>query len=466
MHQFTGLKQQLRLTAQLQNAIKLLAMGRMELAELLQKELLENPLLEELPGSTGSEEVPMTGMENVETLPQQPPEDDEWKKILDEYCDMGPLPSTGIRRNEDLPPFDANLTKGEDLYDHLFWQLQMSRLLEEDREIAAQLIGNLDSNGYLKPETIQIIADALECFPEAVERVRKALLQFDPVGVGAVSIEECLSVQADLYYPDDQLVKKIILNHLKDLVGRNVVGLAKTLGVTAEEVEDARELITALDPKPGRNFSDEGVQYVTPDVYVEKIAGEYMVVLNDDGLPRLRISPYYRRLLDGKLTEETRDYIRRKVKAAVWFLRSIHQRQSTIRMVSESIVKFQKAFLDHGVSFLKPLVLRDVANAIGMHESTISRVTSNKWIHTPQGLFSMKFFFNPKIQSQTGEDLASEAVRNKIKDLVAGEDPKRPLSDSQIVKILDRQGLKIARRTIAKYRALLNILPSSKRVKT
>lgn len=464
LRQTLQLKQQLRLTMELQQAIKLLQLNRLELATLVQEELSENPLLEEVP-ETKPVEISMADVDQTAAPQQEPKEDDDWKKVIEEHRDQGPLPVGPIKRSDDRPPIEATLSKGEDLYDHLNWQLRMSHLEGLDVRIGLEIIGNIGDNGYLTAEAVESIAQHFDIETERVNLVRRVIQQFDPVGVAALSLEECLLAQAYVFYPEAELVHTIIESHLPDLVGRSVLGLAKRLDVTDAEVEEARVIITSLDPKPGRNFSGEATSYVVPDVYVQRVSDEYIVVLNEDGMPKLRISSYYKNLIDGKIKADTKDYLKKKVRSAVWFLRSIHQRQSTVRLVAESIVGFQKEFLDNGVQCLKPLILRDVADDIEMHESTISRVTSNKFMHTPQGLFPMKFFFNPGIQSSGGEDLASQAVKQKIQDLIGGENPRKPLSDQAVVKILGEEGVTIARRTVAKYRGQLGILPSSKRVR-
>ncbi len=464
LRQNLQLRQQLRLTMQLQQAIKLLQLNRLELATLVQQELAENPVLEELGGGR-PEEVPMADLDAATQAQQEPREEEDWKKLLEEFRQLGPVSSGPIRKNDDMPPLEASLTRGEDLHEYLFWQLRMARLSDTQRRIGAEIIGDIDDNGYLTAESIPTISARLLVTPEEVEDVRSRVLHFDPVGVAALSLEECLLVQAQVYYPDHLLVQRIIKGHLADLVGRASLTLHRRLGVTEAQLEEARELVTSLDPKPGRLYAGEDTQYVVPDVYVEKSGDGYVVLLNDDGMPKLRISSYYRSLVDRNITDDTKDYLKKKLRSAVWFLRSIHQRQSTVRLVAESIVRFQKDFLDRGVCALRPLVLRDVAEEIRMHESTVSRVTSNKYMHTPQGLFPMKFFFNPRIESSGGEDLASEAVRDKIRDLISKEDPRQPLSDQQVVDFLAGQGIKLARRTVAKYRDQLGILPSSRRVR-
>lgn len=464
LRQTLQLKQQLRLTMELQQAIKLLQLNRLELAALVQEELAENPVLEELPGSK-PEEVSMGDVDLAAAAPQEPKEDDDWKKVIEEYRDLGPLPGTGIKRTDDLPPIEATLSKTEDLYDYLTWQLRMSHVEGLERKIGLEIIGNVGENGYIGAEAVDAIGEQFEVDVEIAHSVRRVIQQFDPVGVASVTLEECLLAQALVFYPGEELVHTIIESHLPELVGRSVLSLARRLGVSDKDIEEARVIITSLDPKPGRNFSGEATSYVVPDVYVQKVGEDYVVLLNEDGLPKLRISSYYKNLIDGKIKAETKDYLKKKVRSAVWFLRAIHQRQSTVRLVAESIVKFQREFLDHGVQYLKPLILRHIAEDIEMHESTISRVTSNKYMHTPQGLFAMKYFFNPAIESSDGDDLASQAVRQKIQNLISTENPREPLSDQQVVQVLSEEGVRIARRTVAKYRGQLGILPSSKRVR-
>lgn len=475
LRQTVSLRQTLKITAELQQAIKLLQLNRLELATLVQQELSENPVLEEVE-TVNPDQVSLDSVADRATAPDevgesgvvQEPQGDkdlDWEQVVREYNEAGPLPASIVRRNEDLPPFDANLTRKDDLYDHLLWQLRMSRLEPDEMGIGVEIIHNIDNNGYLAVDVPEALAVELEVPLEKVLYVLSAVQHMDPLGVGARTLEECLLVQAEIAYPDNELVATIIQSHLPDLVGRGIIALARRLGVSLEAVEEARELITNLDPKPGRNFSGDDPQYVSPDVYVRKVGDDFEVVLNEDGLPKLRIGSYYKSLLDRDINTETKDYLKKKVRGALWFLRSIHQRMNTVRLVAESIVKRQKPFFHHGVSHLRPMVLRQVADEIGMHESTVSRVTSNKYMHTPHGLLPMKFFFNPGIESQSGDDVASEAVKHRIKALISGEDPASPLSDQQLVEILDKEGLTIARRTIAKYRTQLGILSSSKRVR-
>lgn len=467
----TKLEQRLTLTLQLQQAIKLLQLTRLELANIIQQELAENPVLEEIPAPS-AEEIPVANLdlsnppeEQGESGVVQTDGEQEWRKVIEEFGEAGPLPSTVVRRDDDLPPMEANLSHKDDLYDHLQWQLRMSPFSEAEQHIALEIIGDIDHNGYVPEDEVEVVAQRLTVAPDEVERLLKIIQNFDPVGVASRTLVECLSVQAKVLYPGDEIILRVIEHHLNDLVGRSILTLHQKLGVTPEEIEEVRMLLSALDPKPGRNFSGEEAQYITPDVYVLKVGDEYVCSLNEDGLPKLKLSPYYKGLLNRQINQQTKDYLKKKVQSAVWFMRSIHQRQSTVLLVAESIVRFQKEFLDKGIAHLKPLVLRDIAEEIGMHECTVSRVTSNKYIHTPQGLFSLKYFFNSRIETSDGEDVASQAVRDRIKTLVDHEDPRRPISDQQLVELLEKEGIHIARRTVAKYRTQLGILSSSQRVK-
>ena len=299
---------------------------------------------------------------------------------------------------------------------------------------------------------------------EAVERVLKVMHTFDPVGVAARDLRESLLVQARHLGVGNGLVYAIIESHLPHVERKNYQAIARALKVPKEEIYEAVKAIGQLEPKPGRFFTEEEPQYITPDIYVQRVADEYVIVLNEDGMAKLRVSPYYRKALaEAKRGGETRSYIQDKLRSAVWLIRSIHQRQRTIYRVTESIVKFQREFFDKGIAFLRPLVLRDVADDVGLHESTVSRVTTNKYVHTPQGIYELKYFFNSAISRTVGEDLASESVKAKIRQIVADENQAKPLSDRKIVDMLKEQNIDIARRTVAKYREMLGILPSSKR---
>ncbi len=344
------------------------------------------------------------------------------------------------------------------------WQLRLSDLSEERMNLGRFVIGNLDENGYLAMSAEEIASDmgfSLDDVEEVLGRVR----MFDPVGVGARNLRECLLAQLETMGDPNPVAWEIVTNHLAYLKNRNYGQIAKKLGVSMNSVMDAIRLISALEPKPGRAYTGEEVQNIIPDVFVYKIEGEYVVVLNEDEMPRLRINSTYRNFLTaGSGTPEAdRKYIQDRLRSAVWLLKSIHQRQRTIYRVTKSIVRLQREFLDKGVNYLRPMVLRDVAEDIQMHESTISRATNNKYVHTPQGIFELKYFFNNSISSFRGEDFASESVKNLIKDIIAKENPRKPYSDEKIVHMLRGMNIDIARRTVAKYRESLKILSSNER---
>lgn len=339
-----------------------------------------------------------------------------------------------------------------------------------DREIAAEIVNNLDDSGYLRDEgVLPAVAAGHGVAMERVERVLKQVQRLDPVGIAARNLQECLLAQAEHYHVRDSLVTRILQEQMHNLEKRNYAGIMKELRAEREEVRQALKIIEGFDPKPGRAYGDTTSQYITPDIYVYKVGDDYVISLNEDGLPKLNINSYYREALrNGGLKNqgEAKAYIQEKLRSAAWLIKSIHQRQRTIYRVMESILKYQRDFFDKGAEHLRPLVLRDVAQDLKMHESTISRVTSNKFVHTPRGIFELKYFFNSSIQQGGGENIASEPVKMMIKKLFDNEPADKPLSDQQIVEALGRENIAIARRTVAKYRDLMGILPSSKRRKS
>jgi RNA polymerase sigma-54 factor len=495
LKQHLRMSQQLVMTPQLQQAIKLLQLSRMELVDLVQTEMTENPLLE---GTDDGEEdgaaqaaSPAEAAEiEAQPLPKEPERSEEvkgeeganeidWDQYLDHYQMQGhTAPSNRGLMDEDLPGYEATLTRKTDLVDHLTWQLRLSNLTPEEENVAMLIIGNLDESGYLRMPAVEgedeeaaprdpILRIAFEAGVgvEFAESVLKKVQSFDPIGVAARDLRECLMLQVRHINADTPEIVAIVERHLKHLESKNYGAIVKDLKIPVEEVVKAVRVISRLDPKPGRAYSGEEAQYITPDVYVHKMGDRYVTVLNDDGLSKLRISSTYRQALKTGQAGSAKDYIQDKLRSAVWLIRSIHQRQRTIYKVTESIVKFQREFLDKGIANLKPLILRDVAEDIGMHESTVSRVTTNKYVHTPQGIFELKFFFNSGVNKTGGDEIASEAVKDYIKKIVSGEDARHPYSDQQIVELLKKQGIEIARRTVAKYREVLGILPSSKRKK-
>ncbi len=493
LKQHLKMSQQLRMTPQLQQAIKLLQLSRMELANLVAQEMVENPALEEFSenqeaAAQNTEEAtataaPATGdaaadaaaagdaaIDPADPLPPQldelpeRSEMDQWRAYLENSS--SPLPSNSYKgMNDDLPSLEATLSKNDDLYEHLMWQLNMTHLTDDERTVATLVIGNLDNDGYLRID-LNDIAEQAECSFEFAEEVLEIIQEeFDPTGVGARNLKECLLIQARVEYNQKKdPIFGVIEDHIPNLEKKRYDKIAKAMGLSMDEVIHAAKRISKMNPRPGRLFTDEEPQYITPDIYVHKLGDEYVAMINDDGIPKLKVSNFYRDTLTGGDGNEAKKYIQEKVKNAAWLIQSIYRRQRTIVKVTNSIIKFQREFLDNGISHLKPLVLRDVADDIGMHESTISRVTTNKYVHTPQGIFELKFFFNSSISKVHGEDIASEAVKTKIKKIIDGENPKKPLSDSKIVQLLrENHNIDIARRTVAKYREMLGILSSTKR---
>jgi RNA polymerase sigma-54 factor len=489
MRQELRLSQQLVMTPQLQQAIKLLQLSRMELADLVHEEMLENPILEddmetaaerarerELLGgdeqavmqmeSAGNTEMPVE-MPKVEGEGQvevradsQAVNEIDWENYLDNYTMAAPMPAYR-GDSEEMPSLEATLTKPPSLQDHLAWQLKLSDLTEQQMAIGHDIIGNIDADGYFKDPPLSEIAADHGVTEEACEVVLEKIQTFDPIGVGARSLAECMLIQALHDDLADAIVIKVIKSHLPNLEKKNYQAIARDLKVPIEDILDASKVVTEFDPRPGREYASDDAHYITPDVHIHKVGDKYFVVPNDDGLPKLKISNFYKSAMGSG--NASKDYVQDKLRSAQWLIRSIQQRQRTIIKVSESILKFQREFFDKGISHLKPLILRDVAEDIGMHESTVSRVTTNKYVHTPQGIFELKFFFNSGISRTNGDDLASEAVKSKIKEIVGGEDTKRPHSDQKIVELLKKGGIDIARRTVAKYREQMGILSSSKR---
>lgn len=475
------MSQSLLMTPQLQQAIKLLQLGRLEYKEAIEKELLENPILEEVreSGDSGESATPSNEFEGgageaqdtqipveVEAQVNTPEGPADHESYLESFSDAhGSSSARGQGESDDRSPLEASVSRAETLQEYLLNQLRMADVAPEDQPIALQILGNLDKNGYLCSSYEELAKEA-GCSVEDVIRVIEIFRGFDPAGVGARDLGECLLIQLENMEMGSALPARIVRDHLDKLERRKYDQIAKVEKVTVQEVYRAVSVIRTLEPRPGRQFADEATRYVVPDIYVQKVAGEYVITLNEEGLPRLRVSPYYMQLLkSGEYgNNPNRVYLNERLKAASWLIKSIHQRQQTIYKVTESIMKFQREFLDLGIERLKPLVLKDVADDIGMHESTVSRVTTNKYVHTPQGVFELKFFFTSGIKSAEG-DLSSSSIKEKIKNLIAAEDQQNPISDQQIVDILKKDNIDIARRTVAKYREGLGILSSSKRKK-
>lgn len=459
------MSQQLVMTPQLQQAIKLLQLNHLELAELVGQEMVENPVLEEVVEEREDLMAPATQNEVTETTSDpnaegQREQEIDWEKYLDNYSSS---PKTGaeVRRDtDDLPTYDQTLTRSETLTEHLMWQLHMAEADEVTRNAAVAVIGNLTDEGFLSGTIEELALDAV-LTPDDVEEGLLLVQTFDPLGVGARDLAESLLIQARVVYPDNRIVHRILKEHVPNLEKRDYKRIARGLGVSLQRILEGVRSIAELEPRPGREFVSEEPRYITPDIYVIKSEGEYVIQLNEDGVPKLRVSNYYRQVLSGAKKGD-KEYIQEKLRSAQWLIRSIYQRQRTIYKVVDSIVKQQRAFFEEGIARLKPMILRDVAEDIGMHESTVSRVTTNKYVHTPHGTFELKFFFNSGIQRGDG-DVASEMVKQRIRAMIGEENPRKPYSDQSIVKMLASEDITIARRTVAKYRDMLGISSSSQR---
>jgi RNA polymerase sigma-54 factor len=501
------LRQQLVMTPQLQQAIKILQLSLPELEAVVQNELDANPMLEPLDQSVAETAANTVEAEDAmlpadgEPLPPEPepgnsePDSEwepvavetaittvtsegvdaaaemrepsldklDWREYLETYSNNwqdGEVPNDDDERRQVL---ENTRTRKASLEDHLVWQLQMSSLDREAQRIGATIIYNLNDDGYLETPVAELAAQ-LETGSDAVEWVLQRIQRFDPPGVAARDLRECLLAQLRNLGMEESLAARIVQKHL-DLLERHRYGeIAKALGVGLEMVAEAAKAIASLEPKPARDYGGAEPAYIVPDVYIQKIGDEFVVTLNESAVPRLRLANFYQRVLNDSAVEAgTKEYLQERLRSARWLVKSIYQRLQTIFKVANSIVKFQRPFFEHGVGHLKPLVLKDVAEDIGMHESTISRATANKYAHTPQGIFELKFFFTSGVKAADGEDVSAETVKEKIRTLVAAESQDNPLSDQAIADILHRQQINIARRTVAKYRQALGSLPSSRR---
>jgi len=458
------LTQQLIMTPQLQQAIKLLQLSRMELQEVITQEMKENPVLEE--DNDPEEKDGLEEREQTETAAEaetvEHMKEYDWEEYMEGH---GISTYTSPKGEGGDTPWENLITRQATLADYLLWQLRMSPVVAHQQlEIGAFIIGNIDDNGYLQG-SLEEICGEMSCPAQMAEETLHLIQSFDPIGVGARDLQECLLIQLQGLPEGNPLAEEIVQNYLAYCKKRDYRVLARKLKVTLAQVLAAIEVISHLDPKPGRPFSLDEAKAIIPDVFVYKVEKDYIVVLNDDGLPKLRINTYYREMLNTEKENVPRGYLREKMKSALWLIRSIQQRQMTLYKVTKSIVKFQRNFLDKGIDNLKPLILREVADDIQMHESTVSRVTTNKYAHTPQGIYELKFFFSGKV-GRYGEEVAVKRVQNLIKQTIVEEDPRRPYSDEKICRLLkDRYDITIARRTAAKYREMMRILSSSERKK-
>ncbi len=464
--------QQLVMTPQLQQAIKLLQYNHLDMVGALEHEIRENPLLEVVSHDEPLSEQEGKDRQDIGALEESVKEPDpeqhqsvvneiDWGNYLETYGgDYAPV----YRDPNERSPLDNMAGPDQNLFHYLLSQLRLSPIEGDDRRIALEIIGNLDDAGYLDAELAEI-AEITGGDPDRVESILKQIQTFDPVGVAARNARECLLIQARQLHESDSLVVRILEDGYDEFQLGRLEHIARRFKVSLKDVKEAVDQIVLLEPRPGRQFLNSGTVYVVPDIYIVRVGDDYEIIMNDDGLPRLKVSSFYQQQLhSGASAGQTRDYIKEKMRGAEWLIKSIHQRQRTIYKVAESILKFQRDFFDKGVDHLKPLILKDVAEDIEMHESTISRVTTNKYMHTPRGIFELKYFFNSGIR-HGADSIASESVKNHIARIIKSEDPKKPVSDKQIVDTLSSQGIEIARRTVAKYRELMDIPPSSRRKK-
>jgi RNA polymerase sigma-54 factor len=505
------------LTPQLRQRIEMLQMTSLELTDLIQNEMVANPVLEEVQpeeeiqeisekildqNTDGNDELILNGhqkedldfaseIENqtVDLTPQTLSEngvnedsgqdfDGETEEFSDEnkdafqevdfgrefqdYLDPG-YRTQEIEYKEDAPSFDQFLSRTESLTEHLEWQLNLQQISDKLEEVAICIIGNLDEDGRLNA-TNEEIAEMCGSTDESVEKARQIVLNLDPVGCGARDVKECLIAQLEANGEGESLAADLVRNHLEDLQPHRLQHLSKDTGVEVHELDDEINKIRILDPYPGRRHSSEEPIYVSPEVYIEKIEDDYVVYFVDDGSPRLRISQTYQQLLSQtETTKETKDFIKEKVRSAVDLLRNIEHRRQTIYRVVECIVQRQREFLEHGVDRIKPMMLKDVAEDIGMHLSTISRVVNRKYAHTPQGVIELRRFFSEGMLNEDGEEVSTRILKLRIKKMIEDENTKKPYTDDQIAKILGKEGVKLSRRTIAKYRDQMQIAGSRER---
>lgn len=489
------LSQQLIMTPQLQQAIHLLQLSRTELVETVQRELMENPFLEEgdeeypdqdenrLPeeGEAGYTEQKENRQEAQESRDSELVYDREAARSEDWEDYLGDFASTPRQMQprdheipEEMSSLEGRLASHPTLESHLMWQLRLSSLTEEQKKLGEIIIGNLSSSGYLQA-TLEEMTEMARTnaqkeqhtpLPEVadMEKVLHAVQLFDPVGVAARDPQECLLIQIrSLGYDRDAVLMELVEKHLEDLEARRYKPLLRKFHLDMDELKEYLTLIQSLDPMPGSSFGEGEPTYITPDVFVYKINGEFVIVLNEEGLPNLHLSPIPEKAAEHA-SEKEKEYFSEKHRAASWLIKSLHQRQRTLYKVVESIVKHQKAFFEDGLTSLSPLILRDIAEDINMHESTVSRITTNKYVSTPYGVFELKFFFNSGLVMEDGNQVGSESVKAVIRRCISEEDPKKPLSDKQISEVLKEElKVTIARRTIAKYRIAMDIPSSAQR---
>ncbi|MBM3289237.1 MAG: RNA polymerase factor sigma-54 [Candidatus Hydrogenedentes bacterium] len=460
-----NLSQRLMLTQKMQQAIQILQLSGIELEQYLQTELEQNPVLEQLvkePKPETVQPVPDATSDGATIEDTAFNLDDyatQWTDFRREGTDFSRNPELADRRDH----YQNSITKEESFSSKLLTQLRMAAPDEMTYQIGELIVGEIDAKGYFTGALEEIAQQAGATLEEA-QRALRVIQRFEPTGVGARDVVECLSLQIDVEYPDMPEMKVLVAEHLEELEHRQIPKIAKDMRINVERVEELKDLLAKLNPWPGLEYSSDPPQYVTPDVIVEKIDDEIIVYLSDDSLPALRINEDYRRMMgNGKVTREEKAYLRDKVESAKWLIRNVEQRQQTILRIARAIVDVQYEFLERGIEHIKPLTLQEIADKVGVHEATVSRTTRGKYMQTPQGLFEMKFFFSPGLKRDSGEAQSSKSVQSIIKKMIDDEDKGKPLSDQKIADLLKKQGLNIARRTVTKYREALGILPTSMR---
>lgn len=466
--------QSLALTPQLQQAIKLLTLSHMEMASMIAKEMVENPMLEEKDAIVSEKDLEkelkhtekQTDDFSAPDIVEGAKNEIDWDKYIENFqSTSSSLPNTKEHfSSEERVNYENIISEGQSLQEYLEWQVRMEELTPKQINIAVSIIHNINDDGYLAQDLSEIAKETQNSL-EDVELIHKVIQKLDPVGCGSKDLKDCLLAQIDEIAPGDEIVRKIITYHLEELQDINYRGLAEKLNVSPETVLEAHQIIKNFNPKPGRLVGGGHIEYIVPDIYIKSISGKLVATLNDEGVPNLSISKFCHGILKSAKGKD-KEYVKEKLKSASWLIKSIENRQKTILKVAESIIKNQPDFFIKGPGHLRPLILRDVAGEIGVHESTVSRVTNNKYLKCHLGIFELKYFFNTGVGGKNGGiDIAGETLKLKIKKLIESEDPKKPLSDQKIIDLLAKEDIKIARRTITKYRESMGIGSSSKRKK-
>ena len=477
--------QNLMITPQLQQAIKMLTLTPLEMTNVIAQEMVENPMLEEASSDEPEnnsevdykaekleQENKEAGSESFDEAPIFEKDDFDWKSYIEHYnSNSASAPSMVSKDPDETPNYENMISGSTSLADHLLGQIGIESFTEKQAQIAETIVHNINGDGYLEI-SIEEISEALDVNIDEVKEMVEVIQHLDPIGCGSANLCECLLLQARLAGVQSDLVEEIIKNHLEKVRTKNYERLAKDLNVEVGSIKNAEAIISEFHPKPGRLVVTEDTHYVLPDIFVQKVGGEFVVQVNDEGLPRLKISQLYQKLLSSaeanqKSGEDSaQDYIQEKLRSAMWLIKSIQNRQKTIYRVSKAIVQRQQEFFKKGPLYLKPMILKDIAEEIGMHESTVSRVTNNKYMHTPIGLFELKYFFNTGLGGKNGGiDISNEALKLKLKKIIENENPLKPLSDQKLATLLTKDDVKIARRTVAKYREIMGIESSSQRRK-